>query len=1065
VRIQGGLLLVLVTILELVPGQRAMPQEPVAADLVLKNGTVIDGTGAPRRRADLAIKGERIAAIGSFTADPKAKVIDASAWIVAPGFIDLHTHSDDGIVAARTRANRNYQAQGVTTIVTGNCGGGTLDAARLLGAVDASGAGTNVIHLVPHGAVRAAVMGNADRAPTDQELGAMKALVEKGMTAGAWGMSTGLIYLPGRFSETAELIALSRVVAAHGGFYASHIRNEGENLLRSIDEILTIGREARLPVHVSHLKASGKASWGLVTPACARIEEARKAGQVITADQYPYIASSTRLAAMVIPAWAQQEGTEGFTRLADDPVQGPKLRREIQEALDKRDDGATIRIARYPQRPGRVGKDLATIAKSEQTTPLDVVIDIQKHGGAAAISFGMSEDDVRTVMQRDFVATASDGSAHVPGGGDQPHPRSYGTYPRKIRYALDEKVITLEQAVRSCSGLPAEVLHLPDRGVIRVGAVADLVVFDPATFHDAATFDQPTQYAPGVAYLFVNGVAAIEDGKPRDVLPGRALRLNRDGPASLILKLGRIWTGDRDHPWAKALAARGGVLVASGTGEDVERYRGPGTRVVSLPGAFATPGLIDAHCHLSSLGAVEEGIDLRGVDRLDEVARRVKARIETTPGDAWILGRNWDQSLWPGGAFPTAAVLDAVAPDRPVWLRRVDGHAAWANSEALRRAKVTKESQAPSDGQIIRDASGQPTGVFVDGAMDLVGRAVPKPSQAEHARRILAGQAIALRAGLTGIHDAGVSRLDEAAYRDLDRQGLLKLRVYGMAHPGSDDDPMASVSQPPAAAQPTSRFELRAIKLFIDGAMGSRGGLLFEPYSDDPGNRGLLLIEPDLLRRTTEAALRHGWQVCTHAIGDRGNALVLEAYAAARAAVPEARDPRLRIEHAQAVRQADVGRFATSGVIASMQPAHAVDDMRWTDARLGPDRARGAYAWRWFLDAGVPLAFGSDAPVAVINPFYGLYCALTRQDEQGSPPGGWHPDQRLTLDEALRAHTAGSAHAAFAEDRLGVLRPGLRADVTVVDRDLFAASARGVLGAEVVMTVVDGEVVYQRENR
>jgi predicted amidohydrolase YtcJ len=1061
---KANLLRTLVAILGLVPPCTARAEEPITADLVLKNGTVIDGTGAPRRRADVAIRGERIVAVGTFVVDAKAKVIDASPWIVAPGFIDLHTHSDDGIVAARTRANRNYQAQGVTTIVTGNCGGGALDVAKLLDAVDAHGAGTNVIHLIPHGAVRAAVMGNADRAPSTAELEQMKALVERGMNAGVWGMSTGLIYLPGRFSETPELIALSRVVARHGGIYASHMRNEGTSLLKSIDEILTIGKEAGLPVHISHLKASGKASWGLTTPACDRIEEARKAGQAITADQYPYVASSTKLAAMVIPAWAQQDGIEGFKRLADDPAQGPKLRREIEESLERRDGGNSIRIARYTPRPERVGKDLAAIAVSENTTPVDVVIDIQRHGGAQAISFGMTEDDVRTVMRHDFVATASDGSAHVAGGGDQPHPRSYGTYPRKVRYALDEKVLTLEQAIRSSSALPAEILHLPDRGVIRTGAIADIVVFDPVTFRDAATFDQPTRTAPGVAYLFVNGVAAIADGQQQQALPGRALRLTKDGPADLILKVGRIWTGDGNQPWAEALAARGGVLVAVGTADTVERYRGPRTRIVATPGAFATPGLIDAHCHLASLGAVQEGLDLRGVDRLDEVARRVKERIDAQPGGSWITGRNWDQSLWPGGAFPTAEVLDAVAPDRPVWLTRVDGHAGWANSEAMRRAKVTADTPARPHGQIVKDASGRPTGIFIDDAKNLILRIMPRPTSADVAQRILAGQALALKAGLTGIHDAGVTGTDEAAFRDLDQQGRLRLRVYGMALPLARD-PATYVSRTPISAKPGARFELRAIKLFVDGAMGSRGGLLFEPYSDEPGNSGLLLTEFEVLRRTTEAALRHGWQVCTHAIGDRGNSVVLDAYAAARAAVPETRDPRLRIEHAQVVRKADVDRFASLGIVASMQPSHAVDDMRWTEARVGPERAQGAYAWRWFLDAGVPLAFGSDAPVSIVNPFYGLYTAITRQDEQGTPPGGWHPEQRLTLEEALRAQTAGAAFAAFADDRLGILKPGMRADVTVVDRDLFAADPHGVLGTEVLMTVVDGEVVYEKGER
>jgi predicted amidohydrolase YtcJ len=283
-----------------------------------------------------------------------------------------------------------------------------------------------------------------------------------------------------------------------------------------------------------------------------------------------------------------------------------------------------------------------------------------------------------------------------------------------------------------------------------------------------------------------------------------------------------------------------------------------------------------------------------------------------------------------------------------------------------------------------------------------------------------------------------------------------------MARPPGDD-PVAFARQPPVAAKPDERFELRAIKLFIDGAMGSRGGLLFEPYADDPGNTGLQLIDPGVLKATTTEALRRGWQVCTHAIGDRGNALVLDAYAAALEAVPEAKDPRLRVEHAQVVRKADVPRFQALGIIASMQPSHASDDMRWADARLGPGRVDGAYAWRWFLDAGVPLAFGSDFPVEVVNPFWGVYAALTRQDERGHPPGGWHPDQRMTLDETLHAFTSGAAHAAFDEDRLGALKVGMRADVTVVDRDLFKVEPMKVLRSRVTMTIVDGEAVFDRE--
>ncbi|MBX6315869.1 MAG: amidohydrolase family protein, partial [Isosphaeraceae bacterium] len=617
----------------------------------------------------------------------------------------------------------------------------------------------------------------------------------------------------------------------------------------------------------------------------------------------------------------------------------------------------------------------------------------------------------------------------------------YGTFPRKIRYALDEKVLPLEQAIRSCSGLPAAILGLPERGTIRVGAYADLVVFDPATFRDAATFEEPTQYAPGLKYLFVNGAPVIARGRFQNRLVGRVLRPRTDGPADLIVRAGRLWTGDPERPWAEAIAARNGQILAVGTAAEVLRLRGPRTRLFERPDGFAMPGLIDAHAHLTELGAELDQIDLRGVKSPEEVARKVQERIDAQPGDGWILGRNWDQSLWPGGAFPTAAVLDRVAPARPVWLIRVDGHAGWANSEAMRRAGVSAETRSPSDGQIIRDREGQPTGVFIDGAMGLVARLIPRPTKAEIARRILNGQRVCLENGLTGIHDASVSRAEAQVFQELDQQGKLKLRVYGMATPPEGTE-VRFASTPPPPRRPDRRFELRAIKAFIDGAMGSRGALLFEPYADDPGNSGLRLLDPQVLQEMTVAALEHGWQVCTHAIGDKGNALVLDAYAAALEAVPRAKDPRLRIEHAQVVRPEDVPRFAQLGIIASMQPSHASDDMRWADARLGKgsDRVRGAYAWRWFLDAGVRLAFGSDFPVEVVNPLWGIYAALTRQDAQGHPPGGWHPEQKLTLEETLRAFTAGSAYAAFAEDRLGTLRPGMRADMTILDRDPFRAS-------------------------
>ena len=560
------------------------------------------------------------------------------------------------------------------------------------------------------------------------------------------------------------------------------------DLAESIDEAIAIGKGAGIRVHISHLKASGRPYWGTVGKALSRIAEARSAGQSVTADQYPYIASSTKLAAMVIPDWALQGTTADFVRIAADPKRGKALRLGIQQNLDGRDGATSIRIARYQPRPDWAGLDLATIAGREGTTPLEIVLEIQRRGGAQAISFGMSEDDVREVMRHEFVATASDGSTHVPGPGEVTHPRAYGTFPRKIRYALDDKLMTLEQAVRSCSGLPAEILGLPDRGVVRPGAVADLVVFDPATFRDASTFDQPTLYAPGVKHLFVNGQALIAYGdlqvgpNSKAKLPGRALRPRHDGPAQL------------DRPGQAHLDRRHGQPVGRGGGRSRRRDRGRRqlrrNRAVPRAGALACsispprlpfPGLIDAHGHMESLGATQEQLDLRGVASLEEVARRVKEFARSSPSGSWITGRNWDQSLWPGGAFPTAAVLDQAVPGRAVWLRRVDGHAGWASSEAMRLAKVEKDTQAPPSGQIIRDAAGDPTGVFIDGAMSLVGRAVPSPGKDDIKRRLLAAQQLVLEQGLTSVHDAGISRSVAEAYRELDREGKLVVRIYGMA--------------------------------------------------------------------------------------------------------------------------------------------------------------------------------------------------------------------------------------------------------------------------------------------
>lgn len=497
---------------------------PVQCDLVLKGGTIYDGSGEPGRAGDVAIQGDRVVAVGTFAVAGSPKSIDCAGLVVAPGFIDLHTHSDTPLQAAATRANLSYAYQGVTTEVTGNCGSGPVNVARYFDTLERGGIGCNVIHQVPHNSVRSDVMGNVNRPPTADELERMKKLVDQGMRDGAYGMATGLIYNPGTYSKTEELIALAQVAAAHGGHYASHIREEGNGLLDAIQEAITIGREAKLPVHISHIKVTGARNWGNSGDAIRLIDSARAGGQVVTADQYPYPASSTSLRAMVVPARFREGSNAEFKQRLDDPQQGPALRQAIEQMLGGRNGGQSLRIASYRQKPAWQGKDLAAIAQSEGKRVVEIVLEIERNGGAGVVSFGMSEEDVRLYMKQPWVATASDGSSKVP-DDTVPHPRSYGTFPRKIgRYSIEEKVIPLEQAIRSASGLPADILRLTNRGYLKVGQYADVAVFDPKTFRDTATYDQPHQYATGLRLLLVNGKAVIEDGKETKALPGRVLR-------------------------------------------------------------------------------------------------------------------------------------------------------------------------------------------------------------------------------------------------------------------------------------------------------------------------------------------------------------------------------------------------------------------------------------------------------------------------------------------------------------------------------------------------------------
>ncbi len=531
-------------------------------------------------------------------------------------------------------------------------------------------------------------------------------------------------------------------------------------------------------------------------------------------------------------------------------------------------------------------------------------------------------------------------------------------------------------------------------------------------------------------------------------------------PANLIVTAAHIYTVDPDRPTVAAVAVRDGLIAFAGSVREAMALKGPATRLLDLGDATVIPGIVDAHLHLLGLGESLEEVDLRGAASYDEVVARVAARARTAPPGAWIRGRGWDQNRWPVRAFPTEAALSRAVPDHPVVLERVDGHALLLNARALRLAGIVAATPDPPGGRILRYTDGSPTGVLVDNAMDLADRAVPAPSPADVRAAVLAAIDHLHRWGLTGIHDPWVTQPTIAVYEDLARAGRFDLRDYVMIA-GDSADLAAAFARGPQDGLYDGRLWLRSIKLFADGALGSRGAALLEPYSDDPGNTGLLVTDTNDIRAVAIAALRHGFQLCVHAIGDRANRLVLDAYQAALDTVPTA-DHRFRIEHAQVISPPDLPRFAALGVIPSMQTSHQTSDMTWAMDRLGWTRVQGAYAWRSLLATGVVIPNGTDAPVEPVNPMIGFHAAITRQDATGWPAGGWFPAQRMTREEALEAMTLWPAYAGFMERVSGSLTPGKYADLTVLDRDIMTVAPADVLAAQVVMTILGGRIVYRR---
>jgi len=540
---------------------------------------------------------------------------------------------------------------------------------------------------------------------------------------------------------------------------------------------------------------------------------------------------------------------------------------------------------------------------------------------------------------------------------------------------------------------------------------------------------------------------------------------NKVEPADLIFTNANVYTANDQQPRAQAVAVKGDRIVFVGSNAEAKKYQGANTRVVDLHGATVLPGMTDAHHHLEGVGFREMTLNLEGITNLQDFLAKVKARVDQAKPGEWVTGRGWIETFWTPPVFPTRWDLDKVSPNNPVILQRADGHGTVVNSAALKIAGITNDTPSPFGGEISKDKkSGEPNGMLLDAARGLVAKYMPPTTRAEAERAVELGVKRDIGLGWTQVQNPGGSYEDIAIYRKLYDEGKIKLRIYKvLSAPGKEAQRL--LAKGPIIGAYGNRLTVRALKFYADGSLGSRSAALLEPYSDAPDTSGFLTIKEENLLPMLEAALRKGIQVETHAIGDLGNRFILDEYEKALKAVPvnqrKIADPRWRVEHSQIVNPLDIPRFKKLGIIPSMQASHAIGDLHFAPARLGIKRLAGAYAWNSFVKSGVIVPGGSDAPVERGEPMIEFYAAVARKDIKGWSGEGWHPEEALTRDQALKMLTIWPAYAAFEENLRGSIEVGKLADLTVLSADIMKIPELDILKTHCVMTVIGGEIVYQ----